>query len=151
MSVLTTAYSIPVRIMRKIQREIELLANILHVENDWKVESYGFDSGWQETIKIIAESYPKTGNRLYPLNYWGFPEYEIWSVTPFNVKIVAEDLKSATFENLKDWGLKMNLTDYYGKPIPKSDYDYYVGDIKKLKKFLRKTAVDRNYLLFATG
>jgi len=152
MSVLTTAYSISPKMMRKIRRDYDCLESIFEEDSDWKVEFYCFDKGWEETIGILGEcGFEKTYAKLQTEDYLDYDGYDIWTVTPAAVKMADKDLETANFEELKAAGLAKNVTDYYGKPIPEYLYSYYVGDIKEIKKFIRKAAANGNYLLFATA
>ncbi len=151
MGALTTAYSIPPDVMRKIQGYKKHLEKIFNAEVGWKVENYGFDKGWEEKIRIIGKCYPRTRNRLNHQNCWKYPDYDVWIVKPKEVQFVANDIAKATFESLKKWVLKGGIKDYWGEIIPEALFPYYIDDIEKFKLFLRKAADDGNYLLFATG
>ncbi len=151
MGILTTAYSIPPEVMRKIQGYKKHLEKIFQAQKDWRFESYGFDKGWEEKIRIIGKCYPRTLNRLNHQNCWKYPDYDVWMVKPKEVKFVAGDIARASSESLKKWGLKGGVRNYYGEMISEELYDYYIGDIENLKAFLQKAAIDENYLIFATG
>jgi hypothetical protein len=151
MGVLTTAYSIPLEVMRKIQGYKKHLDKIFHAEKDWRVESYGFDKGWEEKIRIIGKCYPRTFNRLNHQKCWKYPDHDVWVVKPKEVQFVAGDFARATSESLKKWGLKGGVRDHNGEMIPEELYDYYLGDIENFKAFLQKAATDGNYLIFVTG
>ncbi|HQU82475.1 MAG TPA: hypothetical protein PKY59_05095 [Pyrinomonadaceae bacterium] len=153
MGVLTTAYSIPPEIMKKIQAYKKHLEKIFHAVEGWRFDDYGFDKSWEEKIRIIGKCYPRTRNRLNHQNCWKYPDYDVWIVKPKDVKFAADDIANASFVSLKKWcNIKGEFVrDYYGNPIPESLYDYYIGDLETFKTFLKKAADDGNYLLFATG
>lgn len=158
MGVLTTAYSIPPEVMRRIQGYKKHLEKIFQAQKDWRFESYGFDKGWEEKIRIIGKCYPRTLNRLNHQNCWKYPDYDVWVVKPKEVKFVAGDIAKTNIEHLKKWcnllrrdGRQECVVDANGKKIPEELYDYYIGDIENFKAFLQKAATNEHYLIFATG
>jgi hypothetical protein len=151
MGVLTTAYSIPLETMKKIQGYKRHLEKIFNAEADWRFEKYDFDKSWDEKIRIIGKCYPRTRNRLHHEKYWKYPDRDVWIVKPKEVKFVADDLARTTFEGLQKWALKGGVRDYWGEIIPEELYPYFIGDIENFKLFLRKAAEIGNYLLFETS
>jgi hypothetical protein len=158
MGVLTTAYSIPCDVMRKIQGYKKHLEKVFNAKADWRFENYGFGKSWEEKIRIIGKCYPSTRNRLNHQKCWIYPDYDVWIVKPKEVQFVANDLSKTTFEGLKKWcnlprrdGRREYVADANGEKIPEELYDYYIGDIENLKLFLRTAADDGNYLIFATA
>ena len=74
MGVLTTAYSIPPDLMKKIQAYKKNLEKIFNAEEGWRFEDYCFDKSWEEKIRIIGKCYPRTRNRLNHQNCWNYPD-----------------------------------------------------------------------------
>lgn len=165
MGVTTNAYSIPPPMMRKIRADNENLAYILDLGVDeektkWKVERFDFETRIDETHSILRACGYRTAAKSLDLenyfyskgrNYLDYERYNVWILTPSEVKKIAEELENATFKKLKAVGLANAATDYDGKIIPENDYDYYVGDINEIKKFFKKNAEQGNYLLFAVA
>jgi hypothetical protein len=164
MGVLTVAYSIPSEMMKKIRATNSNLDLVLGLgankNSDWKVESYSFEEHLEETVEILRETgYTKTAEKLdcekyfYAKgeNYLKYKDHDVWIVLPDEVKIISAEIQKATFKKLKAVGLENELTDYDGEVIEEDMYDQYVGDIDKVKKFFKKSAAQKNYLLFAAG
>jgi hypothetical protein len=164
MGVITTAYAIPAPLMRKIRADHDNLAFVLDNGDEehpkWKVEQFDFDGRIDETHSILrACGYRKAAesldleNYFYPKgrNYLDYEGYNVWILTPAEIKKVAAELENATFEELKAKGLANEATDYDGKIIDEFDYHYYVGDIAEIKKFFETNAGQGNYLLFAVA
>jgi hypothetical protein len=160
MGVLTTAYSVPPAMMKKIKADHENLGFVFGVVEDgaeaWKCEEFGFDKGFEERIGILGENgCPKTQEALdlecadeADPTYDG---YDVRAVSPATVKKIAKELASATFEELKTRGLANGITDYYGKPIPADAYSHYVGDIEQMKTFFAKVAAAGHWLVIAAA
>lgn len=164
MGVLTTAYSVSLSQMRKLRADennFKLLLQIdLNSPPKWKVGKYEFDKHFEETIGILrACDYRKTFRLLDFENYhnpryknfWNYEGYNIRSITPAELKIICDELADATFEKLKTVGLAAETMDYFGKIIPEEMYEYYVGDIEEIKDFFKRTAEQKNFLVFATA
>jgi len=165
MGVITTAYSIPPSMMRKIRADHDNLAYILDLGIDeekpkWKIEQFDFDGRIDETHSILrACGYRKAATSLDLENYFysdgpnylDYEGYNVWILTPAVVKQVAKELEPATFKELKRVGLANEATDYHAKVIDEFDYHYYVGDIEKIKEFFETNAEQGNYLLFAVA
>ncbi|MFT3980068.1 MAG: hypothetical protein QM687_06325 [Ferruginibacter sp.] len=162
MGVITTAYSVPFERFSKVKRYKKNLDYVLGLrtakDNSWKFEAYDFDktiSGLFEILKGCG--YEHAGNMLdvenfyYKKNgrYFNHEGYGMWYANTTDVGIMVKELKKATFENLKKDGLAAAVTDYYGKPIPAHEYEYYVGNIAKWKAFLNEAFEKGNYLVFA--
>jgi hypothetical protein len=162
MGVLCTAYSIPAPLMRKIRADNDNLAFILGIEDEiqpeWKVDDYDFDKGFEDIIGVLRQcGYRK----IYKLldgegyfysedkNYIDYEGYDIWIVTPANVKFIVKELEKVTLAQIKAAGIAEPLTDYYNKVIPENSYKSYLGYIRDMKKFFNKAAGQGNYLLFA--
>lgn len=69
MGVLTTAYSVSPKLMKRIEKDNESLGLLFGQEETadeaWRVPSYGFDKGFEETIGILgACGYPVTRDAL---------------------------------------------------------------------------------------
>src|SRR4051812_25209876 len=116
MGVVTTVYSMPPNLMRKIRKDNDNLANLLEPEDEnlrWKVETYDFDTIIESLIQILRESgYQKTAKRIDCENYFysdngtlEYNGYDIWAIPPSQVRTMAKDLETATFEELKTKGL----------------------------------------------
>jgi hypothetical protein len=86
MGVLTTAYSIPSDVMRKIQGYKKHLEKVFNADADWRFENYGFGKSWEEKIRIIGKCYPSTRNRLNHQKCWIYPDYDVWIVKPKEVQ-----------------------------------------------------------------
>ena len=161
MGVLTTAYSIPPNLMRKIRSDNDNLTYLLDPEDEnvrWKVEEYGFDTGVEVIIRILreagceksaknidCETYFYSDNSSY-LDYDG---YDMWIVPPAQVKAMFKELEKVKVEELQAKGIVNEITDRRGTVLPESLYQSYVGDLNEIRKFLSKTAEAGNYLLFA--
>lgn len=160
MGVLTTAYSIPPKMMRKIRTDND---NLVFVVGDcekskfWKSESLDFDKSIEETISILreagcektaknfdCESYFYSDSR----NYIDYDGYDIWTIPPSQVKTMLKEIEKADIEKLKAKGNINQITDRRGIVLPESLYESYVDDLQNIRKFLRKTAEQGNYLLF---
>ena len=164
MGVLTTAYSISKEQLYKIKKYKKNLDFILGLrmakDSAWKLENYDFDKSANNLCEILkgtgyehsgiifdVESFMYKKNGKY-LNYEG---YDVWFVDWSHVNRAAVELRDATFKNMQTKGLANEVTDYYGKPIREKEYEYYVGDIENLQKFLKKTAEQNNSLLMVEG
>lgn len=66
--------------------------------------------------------------KLQNENYLDYSEYDIWTVAR-----------------------SPNVTDYNSKPIPEYRCEYYIGDNKAVKKFVKKAAGQGNYLIICGG
>lgn len=162
MGVITTAYSIPPPMMRKIRADNDNLAYIFgecEDENEgWKVESFDFDKGIEETISVLREAdCPKTAQKIDCENYFysdnssylDYDGYDVWTIPPSQVKAMLKELEKANVEELKAKGNINGITDRRGTLLPESLYKSYVGDLGRIKKFFQKTVEQGNYLLFA--
>jgi len=162
MGVLCTGYSIPAPLMRKIRADNDNLAFILGISEDenpnWKVDDYDFDKSFEDLIGVLQRcGYRKTYKLLdgegyfYSEggNYIDYEGYDIWFVSPANVKFIVKDLETVTLAKIKAAGNAEQLTDYYGKVIPESSYESYLSYIQDMKKFFKSAAEKGNYLLFA--
>ena len=157
MGVLTTAYSVPPVIMKKIRADHENLAFLLGVEEGgkaWKCATLEFDKRFEEKIIILGENgYTRTREALdlesAAEDAPSFDGYGIRIVPPTTLKTIAKELAPATFEALKAAGLAKGIADHYGKAIPEDDYQTYVGDIEQMKAFFTKAAADGHFLLIA--
>lgn len=164
MGVLTTAYSISPLQMRKFRTDENNFRFLLQIDPEsfpkWKVEKHEFDKHFEETIGILRVcGYEKTFRKLDFENYhtpkfknfWNYAGFNIWAITPAEGKMICTELDGANFEKLKTHGLAAEATDYFGEIIPEEMYEYYVGDIEKIKDFFRKTFEQGNFLLFAAA
>ena len=162
MGVLTTGYSIEPKQMRKIRADNDNLIFLLGFDEEenqtWKVPSYDFDKSFADLIGVLRHcGYQK----IYKLldgegyfysegsNYIDYEGYDIWVVSPANVKKIVQELETLTLAKIKAAGAAEPLTDYYGKTIPESSYKSYFAYISDMKKFFQKAAENGNYLLFA--
>ena len=160
MGVLTTIYSVPVPLMKKIKADHDNLGFLFGVEESggdaWKCETFECDKGFEERIGILGENgYPKTKEALdlesadeEDPSYDG---YDVRVVSPATVKKIAKEIASATAAELTKKGLPNGTTDYYGKPIPAEAYAYYVGDIEEMKAFFAKAAAAGNWLVIGAA
>ncbi|MBX7172326.1 MAG: YfbM family protein [Pyrinomonadaceae bacterium] len=160
MGVITTAYSIPPNLMRKIRADNDNLAFILEPEDEnpnWKVEDYDFDKAIEELISFLQEfGYKKTAEKINcetyfysdSKNYLDYDGYDIWIIPPSQVKSMFDELKNATLSELKKKGVANEMHDRRGSRIPENFYESYFMDIVNLKNFLKKVAGQGNYLLF---
>jgi len=164
MGVITTAYSIPPDMMRKIRANNDKLEFILDTGEEvaarWAVEEYDFDKAIDEKSRILNGcGFVKTAKRFdcesyfyaKGRNYLDYDSYNVWIIPPSEVKAMFKELEHANFEELKATGLANEVTDYDGDPILEDDYQYYIGDIEEIKKFLNAAAAAGNYLLFAAA
>lgn len=164
MGVLTTAYSISPSQMRKLRADennFKLLLSIdLNSQPKWKVGKYEFDKHFEETIGILRDCGHQKTFRLLNFenyhnprykNFWNYEGYNLWSITPAELRIICNELEGASFEKLKTIGLAAETTDYFGKIIPEEMYEYYVGDIDVTKDFFKQTAEQENFLVFAAA
>jgi hypothetical protein len=160
MGVITTAYSIPLNLMRKIRSDNDNLVYLLdpEVENvRWKVEKYGFDTGVEVIISILREvGCEKTAKNIDCENYFysdnssylDYDDYDIWIIPPSQVKAMLKELEKVNVKELIAKGNVNEIKDRRGTLLPENLYKSYVGDLKDLRKFLDKTAEAGNYLLF---
>ena len=164
MGVLTTAYSISPSQMRKLRADENNFKLLLPVDLEfppkWNVERYKFGKHFEETIGILRVcGYQKTFRLLNFENYhnpdyknfWNYEGYNIWTITPAELKIICGELADATFEKLKTVGLAAKATNYFGEIIPEEMYEYYVGKIKQIKSFFKRIDEQGNFMLFATA
>ena len=160
MGVLTTAYSVPPEMMKKIKADHEKLGFVFGVEEGggkaWECETFEFDKGFEERIGILGENgYPKTREALdlesADEDDPSYDGYDVRVVSPATLKKLAKELASATFAELKKKGLANGTTDYYGKTIPAEAYSYYVGDIEDMKAFFAKAATAGHWLVIAAA
>jgi len=158
MGVLTTAYSVPPAMMKKIKADNDTLGFVVgDVEGKgWECESFSFDKGFEERIGILGDNgYPKTREAL-DLESAGeddpaYDGYDVRVVSPATLKKIVKELATATFEDLKAKGLAKGTTDYYGKTIPADMYAYYVGDIQEMRAFFTKAATAGHWLVLAAA
>ncbi|HRH45125.1 MAG TPA: DUF1877 family protein [Pyrinomonadaceae bacterium] len=162
MGVITVAYSISPKLMRKIRADNDNLAYIFgdcEDENEaWKVESYDFDKGIEEIISILHEAdCKKTAKNIDCENYFysdnssylDYDGYDVWTIPPSKVKAMLKELEKVNVTELKNKGNINGITDRRGTLLPESLYQSYVGDLKTIRKFFQKTVEQGNYLLFA--
>jgi hypothetical protein len=155
MGVTTTAYSMSKSKLDYLKKNQDLLDIVFGFKDDpkkiWQFETYEFGKGWEETVDIIGRcGFPSFRKKLNPGRYWDCDGYEVWSIPPSIISSVALDLETADFETIKAAALKKGMTDYWGEEIPDYLYDYYIGDIRQIREFLRRAAETGNYLLFST-
>ena len=86
MGVITQAYSIPPKLMRKIRTDHDNLSYIVEADDDenpdWKVENYDFDTGIEETITILCVAgCEKTAKKIDCENYFYSDSKIIWIMT----------------------------------------------------------------------
>lgn len=167
MSVNTTTYSIPPKVMRKIKANNENLAYVFDYFEDedgifgvgedktnlWEVESYDFDSQIDVYIKIFREAgFTKTAKNIdseyADLDVFDYGGYDIWAIPPSSVKAMCKEIENATLEVLKSKNLS-EITDRRGNPLLDNELESYLSDIKGIKKFFDKAFEHGNYLIFA--
>lgn len=158
MGVVTTAYSILPKTMRKIRADNDYLEHVFEGGDlNREIESYDFDTIIEPWISILREmGYKKTAENIDFERYFSdsqncldYDGYDIWIISPSKVKAMAEEIQNAVFTELKNKGLAYGITDRRGKILLESEYEGYFGDIENLKKFFKKTADEGNYLLFS--
>lgn len=158
MGVITTAYSIPPKMMRKIRANNDNLGYIFESEDEnWKVKSYDFDKTIEETVSILREAgCKKTAKNIDCENYFysddssyfDYDGYDIWTIPPSQVKSMLNELENVDVEKLKSKGNIGEITDRRGTIMNESLYKSYVSDIKTIRNFFKETARQENYLLF---
>lgn len=160
MGVITTAYSTPTNLMRKVRADNDNLAYVLgECEEDerWKLESYDFDTGIEVIISILREAgCEKTAKRFNCENYFysddsSYIDYDgndIWTIPPSQVKTMLKELEKVNIDELISKGNVNGITDRRGNLLPESLYESYVDDLKGIRKFLKETTEQGNYLLF---
>ncbi len=158
MGVLTSIYAVPPPMMKKIRADNENLGFVFGDEEtedkSWKVASYEFDKLFEERLGIYAAAGYKAMQNAFDFEdpaddepeYGG---YDIRVAAPAKVKKIAEEIAKATFAELKTKGVAQGVTDYYGKLIPESEYDGYVGDVQKVKAFFAKAAAAGHFVIAA--
>lgn len=160
MGVITTAYSIPATLMRKVRADNDNLAYVVgECEEDerWKLESFDFDKGIEETISILREAgCEKTAKKFDCENYFysdnssyiEYDGYDVWTIPPLQVKTMLKELEKVNIEELQAKGNINEITDRRGTLLPESLYESYIDDLKSIKKFLKEVVGQGNYLLF---
>ena len=127
MGVLTTIYSVPVPMMKKIKADHDNLGFLFGVEESggdaWKCETFECDKGFEERIGILGENgYPKTKEALdlesadeEDPSYDG---YDVRVVSPATVKKIAKEIASATAAELTKAGVKTERVNkvHEGRP-----------------------------------
>lgn len=163
MGVLTTGYSIPPPLMRKIRADNDNLASVLGIDeeenpNRKTVDEYDFDKGFADIIGVLQHcGYEKVYKLLDGEGYFygdsehyiEYDGYDIWFVTPAKVKFIVGELETVTLAKIKAAAEIEPLRDYYNNIIPENIYENYLGYIESMKKFFKKAAEKGNYLLFA--
>lgn len=156
MGVITVAYSITANMLRKIRNDNENLAYIKEPEDEnsrWKVEELDFDSGIEPTISILREvGCPKTAKNLNceyaDLDLFDYNGYDIWTVSPSQVAAMLKELEKVNVKELIAKGNVNEVTDRRGAVLQESLYESYVSDLVSIKKFIKQTVEEGNYLLF---
>lgn len=163
MGVVTTAYSVPPKIMRKIRADNDNLAYVLgyEIKPEWEFEEMDFGKHFEEYIIILREAghhkiYDKIDleSFLYSDDESKFVEYdgyEICFISPSAVKTVVKEFEKVKIDELKADSIAKEITDYWGKIIPEYEYDYYIGNIERMKEFFGKAAGQGNFIIFATA
>ncbi|HQU82471.1 MAG TPA: DUF1877 family protein [Pyrinomonadaceae bacterium] len=163
MGVETNAYSIPPKMMRKIKNNNDNLAYVLGYEEkpDWKFDEMDFGKRFEENIVILREAgHGKIHDTLDleeivysedERKFIDYDGYEICIISPSNVKKVSREFENVKFGKLKANSIAKEITDYYGQIIREYEYDYYISNLKQMKKFFANAAEKGNYIIFATA
>jgi hypothetical protein len=168
MGVTTTAYSLELKMIKKVRANNDNLAYVFDYFEDedgvfgpgedktkpWQVESYDFDSSIDVYIQIFREAgYTKTAKSIdceyADLDAFDYGGYDIWVVPPSGIKAMVKELENAAFEVLKAKGIGSQVTDRRGNAIPESTFEGYLSDIKGIKEFFNKAFMQGHYLVFA--
>jgi len=157
MGVVTIAYSVEPKMMKKVRADNEKFAFIFGECEDesehWEVESYDFDTGIDAYIQIFrGAGFTKTAKSIdseyADLDIFDYNGYDIWVIPPSGVKVICKEIEKATFETLKAKELS-EITDRRGTKMQESLIESYLSDIEGIKNFLGKTLEKGNYLLFS--
>lgn len=158
MGVLTTMYSVPPQMMKKINADNERLAFVTGDAEDedggnWKCDSIDFDKHYVEVIGLLNTA---GHNKVYKILDVESSEgdleldpYDLLLVKPAKVKKLAELLKGVTPASIKKELEGKEVTDYYGKPMLDSDIDSYLSELPRIQKLLKKAVADGHSLIVA--
>lgn len=158
MGVLSSIYSVPPALMKKVRADHEKLGLVFGDEETddpaWKVERHEFDKTFEERLKILRSAGYKTMYVAFDFESPADDEpeyggYDIRVAKPVRVKKIANEIASVTLAELTKKGLANGCTDYDGKLIPESDYASYLGDLEELKKFFAAAAAAGHFVIAA--
>ncbi len=158
MGVMTNAYSLEPKMIKKVRADNENLAFILGDCEDesqhWKVESYDFDKGIETYITIMREAgFVKTAKNIdseyADLDLFDYNGNDLWVIPPSQVKAMVKELETATIEGIKAKNIGGQVTDRRGTVLVDSLFESYLSDIDGIKAFFRKAMEKGHYLLFA--
>lgn len=168
MGVITTMYSVEPNMMKKVKADNDNLAYITGdcEENDnWEFESFDFDSSIEIYMDIFFNAGAKKSRKLIDsecadLGVYEFESYDIWSISPANVKIMVKELEAIT-PAMGEKIIKDNLIDNHetevlrierkGFPLTSEEIQTYLESIDDLKQFLSKVMSKNNYLIITEG
>jgi hypothetical protein len=162
MGVLTNVYSVPAKVMKKIDEDNERLGFLFGDEESadakmWQVDKYDFDKRFDDVIRIMRAAGLNATYKALDVENPGenepeYDPYDIKRVSPAKVKKIAAELAPITFMDLKKKGLEQEVSDWHSnRTIGEAEYSSYVGDIEKIKAFFQKAADAGNFIIIAVA
>jgi hypothetical protein len=160
MGVLTSLYSVPAPLMKKIRADNEKLGFVFGDEeaddDSWKVAAYDFDKQFYDAMSLYKSLGHKTIHAAFNFEdpaddepeYGG---YDIRVAKPAMVKRIAEELSKLTFSELKTRGLAEGATNYSGNTVQEYEYDGLVGSVDRLKAFFATAAAKGHFVIAAAA
>jgi len=176
MGVTTTIYSVEPGMMKKVEEDNEKLAYITgdcEENENWKAESFDFDTGVNTYIKIFFNAGAKETRKMIDSEYvdldlFDFNGYNIWVLPPSDVQTMMGELDAITpavEEKIISYSLMnivngtividnhevevLKITDRRGRPLSPDEIRGYLDSVRSFKAFLQKVVEQKNYLIFS--
>lgn len=154
MGVVTTVYSVPADLVRKIRKDNDLIGSVIDPEEGSTVqESFDFDSSVEAWVSVLrAADYVETAKNIdseqFDTGLLDYDGYDMWLVPPSQVRSMLKELQPASWEQLRTAGLAAEVTDRRGTKLRESEYEGYFCILDQFKTFLEGAALHGHYLLF---
>jgi|GEM_PF-3257360 len=176
MGVTTTIYSVEPGMMKKVEEDNEKLAYITgdcEENENWKAESFDFDTGVNTYIKIFFNAGAKETRKMIDSEYvdldlFDFNGYNIWVLPPSDVQTMMGELDAITpavEEKIISYSLMnivngtividnhevevLKITDRRGRSLSPDEIRGYLDSVRSFKAFLKKVVEQKNYLIFS--
>lgn len=149
MSVTSTLYSVPPRLLKKLREDNELFAALFGEDEDADAE-YKVPSlepiDFEDTHRLLScAGFKKLHKTLDFENgndeAFDYDGYDVQVATPAKVKKIAEELARATLAKVRDKGLEIGFkSDRRGDLLTPKDYDAQFEEIERMRDFFDAAA-----------
>lgn len=156
MGVLTVMYSIPPRIMKKIQADNERLGFVTgDAEDDdggdWRCASIDFDKHYVEVVGLLRDAGHEKAAAMMDIEANAgeleLDPYDLLWLKPKQVKQLDALLEGLTPAALKKQLKGKEPTDYYGKSMSADDIASYLSEIPRIRKLLKVAVAEESSIV----